>query len=265
MRSSRATWLLLVVLACDHARHSASPPVTWSPAQPGLDLAHLEPSPGIEVWAVRYDQSVYELSIQWAPTGLRVPSSLPPGYAAAVNGGFFEPDLRPSGLLIVDGREVHAASGHHGALVLDEGRARLVHLRDLRAGPTASVLQAWPFLIEPGGSSGIHADDHKLSRRSAFALDAQGRGLLIAAPTEGVSLYQLMEICRRLGAVAAVNLDGGPSTGFSLGVPPGWRSDSATDVSNVLVLRSRTDRSARPTQAQAPATAPSGSPSTYAL
>ena len=55
-------------------------------------------------------------------------------------------------------------------------------------------------------------------------------------PQDGVSLFGLMQVCRRLGAVVALNLDGGPSTGFALGFPPGWVSPSATEVSNALVL-----------------------------
>jgi hypothetical protein len=213
--------------------------VLWTTASPGLEIAKVPVKPGVEAWAVRFEPARYRLGLEWSATGLRVPGSIASGYVVALNGGYFEPDLHPSGLLIDQGREVQARSGGSGVVVLEDGRAKLQRLRDLKPSPTASVLQAWPFLIEPGGADGIHRDDQKLSRRSAIALDAQGRGLLIAVPQDGISLYGLMQMCRNMGAVVALNLDGGPSTGFALGVPPGWLSPSATEVSNALVLRTR--------------------------
>ena len=213
-------------------------PPAWTAAEAGLEVAKLSRGGGVEVWAVRFDQARYRLALDWSASGLRVPGALA-GYAAAINGGYFERDLRPSGLLIDEGRQVQAKSGGSGAVVIDQGRLRLAWLREAEAGPRASVLQAWPFLVEPGGADGIHRDDGKRSRRSAVGLDAAGRGLLIAVPVDGVTLRELMGICRELGAVVALNLDGGPSTGFALGVPPGWRSPSETEISNALVLRRR--------------------------
>lgn len=245
-------------------RAPTRPPASWTEAAPGLDVARLALPESREAWAIRYDPNGYQLALQWSSTGLRIPGSLPQQYVAAVNGGYFERDLRPSGLLIADGREVQAESGHHGALVINEGRAQLDRFHEIAWSPSVSALQAWPFLIEPGGADGIHGDDGKLSRRTAFGLDSLGRGLLIAVPTEGVSLYQLMDICRRFGAVAAVNLDGGPSTGFALGVPPGWTAATATDVSNLLVL-SRRSAARTGTQAAGGAAPSPRSTATHAL
>lgn len=239
----RAIAILLFSTAAFIAGCSRKPPdpapIAWSPAAPGLEVAQVPLKPGVDVWAVRYDPARFKLGLEWSAAGLRVPGAIAPGFTVALNGGYFEPDLHPSGLLIDQGREVQARSGGSGVIVVEDGRAKLQRLRDLKPSPTASVLQAWPFLIEPGGADGIRRDDEKLSRRSAIALDAQGRGLLLAVPEDGVSLFALMQACRRLGAVVALNLDGGPSTGFALGLPPGWTSPSATDVSNALVLRAR--------------------------
>jgi hypothetical protein len=236
--------VVLVVTAslaagCSKSHGDAAPAILWNVAAPGLEVAKVPLKPGIEAWAVRFEPARFRLGLEWSATGLRIPDSIAPGYIVALNGGYFEPDLRPSGLLIDQGREVQARSGGSGVVVLEDGLAKLQRLRDLKPSPSASVLQAWPFLIEPGGADGIHRDDEKLSRRSAIALDAQGRGLLVAVPQDGVSLYALMQVCRSLGANVALNLDGGPSTGFALGLPPSWTSPSATEVSNALVLRAR--------------------------
>ncbi len=218
---------------------AASIPIRWSTLSPGLDVATSPLADGFAAWAVRFDQRRFQTDLAWSATGLEVPGAVPPGFAAVVNGGYFEPDLKPSGLLIDHGREVHVRSGGSGALVIDGGRLDIVRIHDLDAGTRASVVQAWPFLIEPGGANGIRGDDGKRSRRSAVALDALGRGIFVVVPQDGVTLLDLMRLCRSVGAVVAVNLDGGPSTGFALGMPPGWMTPSETPVSNALVVRPR--------------------------
>jgi len=236
----RVWWAALGVcalaLGC-RPREGAAPPAEWllSP-HPGLEITRIFLGKDLEAYAARFDPAHYVLGLEWSPSGLRIPDSIKPGYLAALNGGYFELDLRPSGLLIDEGREVHAASGGSGVVVLGK-RLELIRARDFRPGTGSSALQAWPFLIEPGGADGIRRDDGKHSRRSAIGVDAAGRGLLVAVVRDGVSLYQLMNLCRRLGAIVALNLDGGPSTGFALGFPPGWASPSVTEVSNALVLR----------------------------
>ncbi len=227
-----------MVLAASCHRPARVADVAWRRAEPGLDTADLSAA-GLRVWAVRFDPDRFRLRLVWSAAGLAVPSGLAPGFVAAINGSYFEPDLRPSGLLIDEGREVHAAAGGSGALVLDDGRLAIVRLRGLHPAPRASVLQTWPLLIEPGGADGIRGEDGKRSRRSAIGLTAGGYGLLVSVPDDGISLFSLMQLCRRLGAVVAANLDGGPSAGFALAAPPGWSAPSATPVSNALVLLPR--------------------------
>jgi hypothetical protein len=226
-----------LALGCS-PREAALPAAEWllSP-QPGLEITRIFLGKDLEAYATRFDPARYTLGLEWSASGLRIPESIRPDYLVALNGGYFEPDLQPSGLLIDQGREVHAASGGSGVVVLGS-RLELIRFRDFRPGTGSSALQAWPFLIEPGGGDGIRRDDGKRSRRSAIGIDGSGRGLLVAVVRDGVSLYQLMNVCRKLGATVALNLDGGPSTGFALGFPPGWTSPSATEVSNALVLRS---------------------------
>jgi hypothetical protein len=232
-----ALGICALVLGCS-PREPSLPAAEWllSP-EPGLEITRIFLGKDLEAYATRFDPARTTLSIEWSPSGLRIPESIRPGYLVALNGGYFEPDLQPSGLLIDQGREVHPASGGSGVVVLGK-RLELVRLRDFHPGTGSSALQAWPFLIEPGGADGIRRDDGKRSRRSAIGIDAAGRGLLVAVVHDGVSLFQLMNLCRKLGATVALNLDGGPSTGFTLGLPPGWSSPTATEISNALVLRS---------------------------
>lgn len=155
-----------------------------------------------------------------------------PTVRGALNAGFFEPDLRPSGAMVSEGRLLHPPTSHGGTglVAITHGRARLVPIaRDagVDALPDGAdlVVQCTPRLIEADGSVGIHRDDGRRAARSVLCLREGGRILdLIAAwdpdaPGNGPGLWHL---ARRLaapspvgdpaGCEGALNLDGGPST-----------------------------------------------------
>jgi Phosphodiester glycosidase len=232
--------LLVAGVACTSRATPVAPP-NWTAAQPGLWTSEFTVEGGARAFALRFDQTRFELSLLWSPSGLHVPEDRPADTLAIWNGGYFEQDLRPSGLLLDQGRQAAPPNSGSGLIVFGHGRdpMRLVRYRDRSdlADSIASALQLWPFLIEPGGAPGIRRDDQKRAHRSAVGLDAAGRGLLLAVIDDGVSLYRLMGIARDLGAVVAANLDGGPSTGFGLSVGRAWSSPSQTLVSNALILR----------------------------
>ncbi len=224
-------------------RPVAAEPLVWERLAPGLDRL-TQPLAGKQrLVALRFDQGRYQLRLVAPPTGLKVPEDAPGDAIAIWNGGYFEHDLRPSGLVIDQGREVAAPSGGSGLALLGDRFSLLRFSAAQAANAHESALQLWPFLIEPGGADGIRRDDGKRARRSAIGLDDAGRGLLLAVIGEGISLYDLMALCRKLGAVVALNLDGGPSTGFAV-FPPGagaprLAEPSETSVANALVLAPR--------------------------
>ncbi len=233
-------WLgLALLLGCSH--ELAVPPLAgWAFAAAGLETTELPLANGARLQALRFDQARYQLKLLSPAGGIRVPADVPPDALAIWNGGYFEPDLRPrSGLVVDQGREVAAPQQRQRA----PAPGRSVFTGSLPRGATLAVargaLQIWPFLIEPGGGDGIRRDDGRRARRSAIGLDDAGRGLLAGVVGEGVTLFQLMTLCRQLGAVVAANLDGGPSTGFALVPPPAWTVPSETPVANALVLRAR--------------------------
>jgi Phosphodiester glycosidase len=218
---------------------AAADPVSWTTVAPGLETAIIALSGSRRLQTVRFDQVRYQLRLLSPPGGLRVPEDAPPDAVAIWNGGYFEHDLRPSGLVIEQGRQVAAPSRGSGLALLGE-RLSLLRYRETEvAGPHESALQLWPFLIEPGGADGIRRDDGKRARRSALALDDAGRGMLLSVVGDGISLFELMGLCRKLGAVVALNLDGGPSTGFALLSSASWRESAQTSVANALILVER--------------------------
>jgi hypothetical protein len=238
MRAITASLGLSLLLGCS-SKPKPIPAATWAFAADGLETTELQLANGSRLRALRFDQARYQLGLLTSAGGVHVPADAPKDALAIWNGGYFEPDLKPSGLVLDQGREV-APPSRGSALLLMGERFSLVRFRE---APSArlreSALQLWPFLIEPGGGDGIRRDDGKRARRSAIGLDDAGRGLLAGVIGDGVTLHQLMGLLHSLGAVVAANLDGGPSTGFALAPAPSWRVASETPVANALVLTPR--------------------------
>ncbi len=181
------------------------------------------------------------------PVGARTVAqtrALVPSAVVAINGGYFEPSFQPSGLVLVDGRELQprAAEGVlSGIVALDAAGVLRLLPRDADLGGVQSAIQAGPFIIDPGGLVGVRPRP-ALANRSVLALDDHGRVLLLA--TGSLTLHQVatllhdhpqafgMERIER-----ALNLDGGPSTGLSSVLDgPGWSVVERGPVRNVLVV-----------------------------
>lgn len=151
----------------------------------------------------------------------------------SINAGFFEPDRRPSGALRSGGVVFGAPGvrGGSGVLVIEARRARLLNREALDApnalGERALVLQCGPRLVETDGRAGVYRDDGRRFARTVACLRDEGRTLdLIAtwqadAPLRGPGLRDLAQRLARAdataprGCEAALNLDGGPSTGIA--------------------------------------------------
>ncbi len=214
----------------------ARPMVAWSTVAPGFTWTQVELPFDEErlLWTVlRFDLSRWSLQVERSPddtvTGL--------ARTAAVNAGYFEPDHAPSGLLISRGHVLGrpATRGGSGVLTLRNGRASIeasAGFPEDFAGELA--VQCGPRLVEEGGLVGVHRDDgHRFARTAACVRDA-GRTLDLVLtwnlhdPLRGPGLQWF---ARRLagpsptgdpsGCERALNLDGGPSTGFSIAGAPG--------------------------------------------
>lgn len=252
---ARGALLSLALLACravsaDPAPSSARPPTPWRTLSPGVrwmeTRARFADEGGVaraSAWVVaRVDLARTSLGI------VRSPNDRPDGVeplrdvVLAIDAGFFEPDHSPSGLL-ASGAALHGALGPRGGsgvLVVRAGRARVVAREGIDggapwAGATLAV-QCGPRLIEADGAVGIHRDDGRRFARTVACVRDGGRTLdLIAtwqldAPLRGPGLY---ELARDLagpsptgdpGCEAALNLDGGPSTGvFARAANGRWR------------------------------------------
>jgi hypothetical protein len=172
------------------------------------------------------------------------------GCVAGVNGGFFHPDWRPSGLVISRGSRINQFETAKllSGVVYSDGRgahiARRAQFQD-HPGITA-LLQTGPYLVEGDRAvRGLSTSDPR--RRTFIATDGRGRWVLGATPST-LTLAELAQCLAAPGTLTswrvdqAINLDGGSSTGFVFGRKAGdaqvvlhpWKR-----VRNLLGIRPR--------------------------
>ncbi len=140
---------------------------------------------------------------------------------AGTNGGYFDPENAPVGLLVSAGRTLspfRKAKLLSGVLTVSGGRIDIV--RASRFAPNEKILEALqcgPLLVERAAPvAGLN--DTRPARRTFVAIDNHGHAAV--GVTSAVSLAQLGRILcltnatGNLKIVRALNLDGGSSTAF---------------------------------------------------
>lgn len=142
---------------------------------------------------------------------------------ALINGGYFDEKKKATALVIFDGvAKGSSYQGFGGMVVVNQQGA--FELRSLRqqpydpAEPLQQAMQSAPMLIQPGGVlSDLEVDD-KRSRRTVIARDTHGRILLMVCDFPVFTLKELARLLKEsdLELDAALNLDGGSSTGLYL-------------------------------------------------
>jgi len=165
-----------------------------------------------------------------------------------VNGGFFLPDRSPLGLVISDGVKLNPLRrADWGVFYIARGRPHIVHTRDFKESDAISqAIQSGPRLVADGRPFKLK---RQTARRTAIAIDAAGRILLVFTLVGSPLASDLAEILRRqepegAGARFALNLDGGPSSqayvetgGMHLRLDGGWPVPTAV----ALALRETAD------------------------
>lgn len=142
-------------------------------------------------------------------------------WLAGVNGGYFDPDYAPIGLLVSDGRVIaplRKARLLSGILSVVNGRVRLQRVSEFsRKSKITAAVQCGPFLIDRSRAvTGL--DDSRPARRTFVAIGMTHQAAL--GYCSAVSLAQLGQILaspalvRDLKIERALNLDGGSSSAF---------------------------------------------------
>jgi exopolysaccharide biosynthesis protein len=140
---------------------------------------------------------------------------------AGVNGGYFDPQNAPVGLLISDGKLIarfRKARLLSGVLVATKGRVELLRAAEYSSRKNATAaLQCGPFLVDAGAAvAGLN--NTKPARRT-FVLTT-GTDRVAIGFSSSVTLAQMGEILATarlapdLKIQRALNLDGGSSSAF---------------------------------------------------
>ena len=136
---------------------------------------------------------------------------------AGVNGGYFDPQNAPVGLLISDGKLIaprRKARLLSGVLVVTKTRAELVRSGEYSSPKNViAAVQCGPFLID-GGKAVAGLNDTRPARRTFVLTIGPERAAIGFCST--VTLAQLGEILAtpELKTQHALNLDGGSSSAF---------------------------------------------------
>jgi hypothetical protein len=164
-------------------------------------------------------------------------NALAPDALMVVNGSYFTPERKPTGLLVSEGRVLSplvrkGGGAGTGVLVIRDGKVELFPREVIKKHnyeASSFAIQAGPRVIEPGGISGIRSDDGLRANRTVIGADRRGRVVVAVTYGDegsrtGATLFELMHLLSGgLADVAddlpldfALNLDGGPSTGLVL-------------------------------------------------
>lgn len=135
-------------------------------------------------------------------------------YEFMINGGYYDDQFSPVGLCRINGRYLSRKKSKKlsGFVVIDEaGKLQLLTQKD-HLKPYPTVLQSGPYIIDPGGSIGIHPPARIKARRTCIGATTDGTILIII--TKPIALYDLAVIVKRdiPDIERLLNLDGGPST-----------------------------------------------------
>ncbi len=183
---------------------------------------------------------------KWLPADGLESHLIEHGCVAGVNGGYYTPEFTPVGLLVIAGKRFNPPNRQKPSGVLHvapDGALSLLNLKDFLNDepPTAYALQSWPFLVEPGGEMGIRSANKRRHRRTAVALTESGNPILIT--TGPLTLFEFASLLQEESLVGfrterALNLDGGPSTGFFAQTARGpWIQSVSLPVRSLVCVR----------------------------
>jgi exopolysaccharide biosynthesis protein len=161
-------------------------------------------------------------------------AALEDGAALVTNAGYFTKEWRTTGLLASQGEVLspfvkNAGGAGSGVLLVEDATVALLErdrVGDRKFDRAEIAIQAGPRIIEPGHVPGIKGDDGLRANRTFAGGTRDGRFFVgvcyddRAGGTVGPTLFELQSLLldERVDVAFALNLDGGPSTGFDLRV-----------------------------------------------
>jgi len=137
-----------------------------------------------------------------------------------INGGYFQPNYKPSGLLKVDNKIIYPLNkeGNKGILGINDYYVDILDKKDFDKNKNLfkEMIQNGPLLIE-NGELGIYSDDKDYRARTCLCIDKyKNIFIIIADSIASISLFELANILKNIGCQKAINFDGGSSTGIRI-------------------------------------------------
>jgi uncharacterized protein YigE (DUF2233 family) len=167
------------------------------------------------------------------------------GALAVVNGGYFQPDRSPLGLMISAGNLLHPlekAKLLSGVIVAGPDGVSLKRFAEYKPSPaTYDALQAGPFLVDRGRAV-IGLDNSRSAARTVIFTDTAGNGgLLLCRNATLAEMAQILTVPDFLAGAhitRALNLDGGTSSALWVRSTGGesFSSPGLKTVRNYLAL-----------------------------
>jgi uncharacterized protein YigE (DUF2233 family) len=222
----------------------APPSESWKKAEDGFEVRSLyfqgQPfQSSFKIRALRVDLDRFSVRVidnrAFGVTRLNVKTMAQKTQAlATVNGGFFLPDYKPLGLLIVDGQETNPLrKADWGIFMIQGGLAKIIHTQEFQ--PDKSIFQALqvgPRLVVDGRELTLK---QQVARRSAVGVTYKNQVILINTDDTDAYAQDLSRVFRLsedeggLGCRDAMTLDGGPSAQMyvefkwvKIDIPGGW-------------------------------------------
>jgi uncharacterized protein YigE (DUF2233 family) len=153
---------------------------------------------------------------------------------AAINGGFFTPEYRPLGLMIVDGKEINPLrKADWGVFYVQDNQARIIHTTEFQNDRNITqALQVGPRMVVDGRELQMKK---QVARRSAVGVTRKNQVILLNTDDTEVyaqdlaRIFHLPESEGGLECRDAMVLDGGPSAqmyaeykSLKIDIPGGW-------------------------------------------
>lgn len=198
----------------------------WRAVKPGLDvmLTRGRSNGRNELLALtRVDPAQLRIRVRYSPEN---PRSVRDWFEATradavINAGYFLDTRATASLLVSDG-QTHGVTykGFGGMFTLRGAQPAIQWLKTkpFQANPAIEQgIQSTPMLLQGGRAVSGISDNGERNRRSFVAVDRQGRVILGVCQTASWSLTDLAAFLARaphIGAVDALNLDGGASSGL---------------------------------------------------
>jgi hypothetical protein len=167
------------------------------------------------------------------------------GGIAGINGGYFEADLNPIGLLISNGRLVHPSQKAKllsGIFLIRNGHPEIMRARDLKGTKgIQQAIQCGPYLVEGGQPiPGLNAE-RVAARTFIFSCGSSCWGFGICRSVTLAAVGEILaqaKLVRDFRIAQALNFDGGSSTTLYAKLENReLLSEGRSTVSNYLIIR----------------------------